>query len=48
VIGLRLHIDQSTSYAKIWEMGFSADYHEFSSWVYAVASANELTWIIFS
>lgn len=25
VIRLRLHMDQSTSYAKIWELGFSAD-----------------------
>jgi hypothetical protein len=29
-------------------MGFFADQHKFASWVYAVASANMLVWMVLS
>lgn len=48
VILLRSRLDESTSFPKIEEMGFFGDQHKFSSWVYAVASANMLVWIVLS
>ena len=48
VLALRSRMDESTSYPEIQEMGFFADQHKFSSWVYAAASANMLVWIFLS
>ncbi|MDQ4063798.1 MAG: hypothetical protein M3122_07930 [Actinomycetota bacterium] len=46
VILLRSGMDENTHYPPIEEMGFFGDQHKFSSWVYAVASANMLVWIV--
>jgi hypothetical protein len=47
-LALRPRMNGSTSYPEIREMGLSADQHKFSSWVYAVASANMPVWIFLS
>ncbi|HEX5850430.1 MAG TPA: hypothetical protein VFY59_14635 [Rubrobacter sp.] len=48
VIHLRSRMDEHTHYPEIAEMDFFADQHKFASWVYAVASANMLVWIVLS
>ena len=48
VVLLRSRMDERTSYPEIEEMGFFGDQHKFSNWVYAVASANMLVWILLS
>lgn len=48
VILLRSGMDENTRYPEIPEMGFFGDQHKFSNWVYAVASANMLVWILLS
>jgi hypothetical protein len=48
VFVLRSRMDENTVYPKIDKMGFVGDQHKFSSWVYAVASANMLVWIVLS
>lgn len=48
VILLRRTLDEHSSYPPIAETDFFADQHKFASWVYAVASANMLTWIVFA
>ena len=48
VIVLRSRMDENTHYPRISEMGFFGDQHKFSSWVYAIASANMLVWIVLS
>jgi hypothetical protein len=48
VVLLRSRMDENTSYPEISEMAFFGDQHKFSSWVYAVASANMLVWIVLS
>jgi hypothetical protein len=48
VVLLRSRMDENTHYPPIGEMGFVGDQHKFSSWVYAVASANMLVWIVLS
>jgi hypothetical protein len=46
VLLLRTQLDQETYYPPIEEMDFFADQHKFASWVYAIASANMLVWIV--
>lgn len=46
VLLLRSRMDESTHYPLIGEMDFFTDQHKFSNWVYAVASANMLFWIV--
>ena len=48
VVLLRSRMDENTVYPEIGKMGFVGDQHKFSSWVYAVASANMLVWIVLS
>ena len=48
VVVLRSRMDENTVYPEIEKMGFVGDQHKFSSWVYAVASANMLVWIVLS
>lgn len=48
VLVLRSRMDESTYYPRLRDMGFFGDQHKFSSWVYAVASANMLVWIVLS
>jgi hypothetical protein len=48
VVVLRSRMDENTDYPEIGEMGFVGDQHKFSNWVYAVASANMLVWIVLS
>ena len=48
VVLLRSRMDENTHYPEIEEMGFFGDQHKFSNWVYAVASANMLVWIVLS
>jgi hypothetical protein len=48
VVVLRSRMDENADYPEIGEMGFVRDQHKFSSWVYAVASANMLVWIVLS
>ncbi len=48
VVLLRSGMDENTRYPEIEEMGFFGDQHKFSNWVYAVASANMLVWIVSS
>lgn len=48
VIVLRSRLDESTRYPQIQKMSFFTDQHKFASWVYAVASANMLVWIVLS
>jgi hypothetical protein len=48
VVLLRSRLDEGTGYPRIREMGFFADQHKFSNWVYAVASGNMLVWILLS
>ena len=48
VVLLRSGMDEDTHYPEIAEMDFFADQHKFASWVYAVASANMLVWIVLS
>lgn len=48
VILLRSRTDESTHYPEISEMSFFRDQHKFSNWVYTVASANMLVWIVLS
>lgn len=48
VVLLRSRMDESTRYPEIAEMSFFGDQHKFSNWVYAVASANMLVWILLS
>ena len=43
---LRSRMDEGICYPEIEEMGFFTDQHKFSNWVYAVASANMLVWIV--
>lgn len=45
---LRSRTGENTNYPEISEMGFFGDQHKFASWVYAVASANMLVWIVLS
>lgn len=46
VLLLRSRTDENTRYPEIEEMSFFTDQHKFSNWVYAVASANMLFWIV--
>ncbi len=46
VIVLRQKMDPTSTYPLIEEMSFFNDQHKFSSWVYAVASANMMFWIV--
>ena len=48
VVFLRSRMDENTHYPRISEMSFFGDQHKFSSWVYAIASANMLVWIVLS
>ena len=48
VLLLRSRMDDGTKYPRIEEMGFLGDQHKFSNWVYAVASADMLVWIMLS
>lgn len=48
VVLLRSRMDDSTHYPELSEMDFFADQHKFASWVYAIASANMLVWIVLS
>lgn len=48
VVALRSGMDEETSFPPIEEMGFFGDQHKFSTWVYAVASANMLVWVVLS
>ena len=48
VILLRSRMDEDAYYPEIEEMGFFGDQHKFSNWVYAIASANMLVWILLS
>ncbi len=48
VVMLRRGLDEYSVYPPIEEMDFFGDQHKFASWVYAVASANMLTWILFA
>jgi hypothetical protein len=48
VVVLRSRMDENTYYPEIGEVGFVGDQHKFSNWVYAVASANMLVWIVLS
>ncbi len=48
VILLRFRMEENTHYPEIEEMGFFGDQHKFANWVYAVASANMLVWIVLS
>ena len=48
VLLLRSRMDDGTKYPRIEEMGFLGDQHKFSNWVYAVASADMLVWILLS
>lgn len=48
VIALRRTLDEHSNYPPIPETDFFADQHKFASWVYAVASANMLAWIVFA
>ena len=48
VVVLRSRMDENTDYPEIGEVGFFGDQHKFSNWVYAVASANMLVWIVLS
>ena len=48
VAALRSRMDENTTFPVIEEMGFFGDQHKFSSWVYAVASANMLVWVLLS
>jgi hypothetical protein len=41
-------MDEDNDFPEISEMGFFGDQHKFASWVYAVASANMLVWIVLS
>lgn len=45
---LRYRMDENTRYPLIEAMSFFTDQHKFSNWVYAVASANMLFWIVLS
>ncbi len=45
---LRSRMDEDNQYPPIEEMSFFTDQHKFSNWVYAVASANMLFWIVLS
>ncbi len=46
VVVLRSQMDETTHYPLIEEMDFVADQHKFSTWVYAIASANMFVWIL--
>ncbi len=46
VVRLRQDMDASTKYPLIEEMSFFNDQHKFSTWVYAIASANMMFWIV--
>lgn len=46
VLLLRSRMDESTHYSLIEEVDFFTDQHKFSNWVYAVASANMMFWIV--
>ena len=48
VVALRSRMDEGTVFPEISRMGFFGDQHKFSSWVYAVASANMLVWVVLS
>jgi hypothetical protein len=49
VVFLRIKtLDDKTVYPNINEMNFFHDQHKFSSWVYAIASANMFFWIVLS
>ena len=48
VVVLRSRMDENTYYPEIGKVGFVGDQHKFSNWVYAVASANMLVWIVLS
>lgn len=48
VAGLTRSLDEHSLYPPIAEMDFFADQHKFASWVYAIASANMLAWILFA
>jgi len=46
VILLRNGMDETTPVPHIEDMNFFADQHKFAEWVYVVASANMLVWIV--
>lgn len=46
VVLLRTTIDDTTRFPPIEEMTFFADQHKFATWVYGIASANMLVWIV--
>ena len=48
VVLLRSRMDENTRYPEIPYMSFFTDQHKFANWVYAVASANMLVWILLS
>ena len=48
VVVLRSQMDERTHYPEIEKMDFYEDQHKFARWVYAVASANMLFWILLS
>ncbi len=48
VMVLRRGLDEHSNYPPIAETDFFADQHKFAGWVYAVASANMLAWIVFA
>ncbi len=45
---LRSRMDENTHFPEIEKMGFFGDQRKFSNWVYSVASANMLVWIVLS
>lgn len=45
---LRSRMGEDTHYPPIEALSFFTDQHKFSNWVYAVASANMLFWILLS
>ena len=45
---LRSRMDEGTHSPEIEQMDFFTDQHKFAPWVYAVASANMLFWILLS
>ena len=46
VIALRQGLDANSEYPIIEEMDFFNDQHKFATWVYAIASANMMFWIV--
>ncbi len=46
VVYLRSQMSDDETYPLIEEMRFRGDQHKFASWVYAIASANMMFWIV--